>query len=642
MDKNKLIGLALLCALFVGFTYMNTQQQEKYAARAAAMEAAEAEETMNSIDAAEATNGSTSQTSNVESESEEQRKAQSVAQIGESLTAARTATPKSITMQNDVMKVDFSTRGGIINNVELTEYTKYAEDGERNEIVKLMDPATAKMDLGFYIRNGLNNLKINTMEYSFEAQPVVSVADGQQLTMSLTFDSGARVDYIYTLYNTEEDARNYMLDFDIVLHEMTPILANQAALTLNWSNTSYQNERGFSNENTYTTVCYHHPGENSIEELKMGTERESTSVNTALDWIAFKQQFFTSAIIAPGGGIATADVAYSTAAENSGYIKNFSASIALPLNPSTDRYSMALYYGPNKFSTLNDVNDLGYGELSMEELVPLGWGIFGWVNRWFVIPVFDLLRNQIASFGIIILILTILIKLIISPLTYKSYISMAKMRVIKPQVDEIAARYPKQEDAQKKQKATMELYSKVGINPLGGCLPMLIQMPILIAMFRFFPSSIELRGQSFLWANDLSSYDSVLDLPFTIPFYGDHVSLFALLMAVVLFGYSLMNYNQSASSQPQMAGMKFMMLYMMPVMMLLWFNSYSSGLCYYYFLSNLFTIGQTIMIRRMVDDSKILAIMEANSVKNKDKNKSKFQLQWEVAMAEQERKAGKK
>ena len=253
-----------------------------------------------------------------------------------------------------------------------------------------------------------------------------------------------------------------------------------------------------------------------------------------------------------------------------------------------------------------------------------------------MIPVFDFLRNYISNFGIIILILVILVKLVIFPLTYKSYVSMAKMRLIKPKVDELNKKYPKQEDAMKRQQATMELYRKAGINPMGGCIPMLIQLPILIALFRFFPASIELREQPFLWADDLSSYDSVLNLPFSIPFYGDHVSLFALLMAVSLFGYSWYNYQQTASSQPQMAGMKFMMLYLMPIRMLLWFNSYSSGLCYYYLLSNLITIGQTLVIRRMVDDEKIHAIMEANAARKSKGKKSKFQQRYEELLRQQE------
>ena len=248
----------------------------------------------------------------------------------------------------------------------------------------------------------------------------------------------------------------------------------------------------------------------------------------------------------------------------------------------------------------------------------------------------DRFYQFIPSFGLIILILAVLVKVIISPLTYKSYISTAKMRVIKPEVDELAKKYPRQEDAMKRQQATMELYKKAGINPMGGCIPLLIQMPIIIAMFRFFPASIELRGQHFLWADDLSSYDSVLSLPFNIPFYGDHVSLFALLMTVALFAFSYINYQQTASSQPQMAGMKFMMVYLMPVMMLLWFNSYSSGLTYYYFLANILTIGQTLVIRRMIDDEKIHAVMQANAAKNKNRKKSKFQLRYEELLRQQE------
>ena len=318
-------------------------------------------------------------------------------------------------------------------------------------------------------------------------------------------------------------------------------------------------------------------------------------------------------------------------------MKDFSAQMAVPYTIQNDTYDFAFYFGPNKYAILKKVTDPSGEALHLERLIPLGWGIFGWVNRWFVIPVFDFLRNYIGSFGIIILILAVLVKVIISPLTYKSYVSMAKMRIIKPEVDELAKKYPKPEDAMKRQQATMELYKKAGINPMGGCIPLLIQMPIIIAMFRFFPASIELREQPFLWADDLSSYDSILQLPFKIPFYGDHVSLFALLMTAALFIFSYINYQQTSSSQPQMAGMKFMMVYLMPLMMLFWFNSYSSGLCYYYFLANVLTIGQTLLIRRLVDDEKIHAVMKANAAKRGNGGKkSKFQLKYEQMMQQQE------
>ncbi|MDK2979484.1 MAG: YidC/Oxa1 family rane protein insertase, partial [Bacteroidales bacterium] len=281
------------------------------------------------------------------------------------------------------------------------------------------------------------------------------------------------------------------------------------------------------------------------------------------------------------------------------------------------------YFGPNHYTTLKKQG------LEFERIIPLGWGIFGWINRFVVIPVFNFLDNFIANYGLIILILTILIKTVLFPLTYKSYLSSAKMRVLKPEIDLINKKFPKKEDAMKKQQATMALYKKSGVNPMGGCIPMLIQFPILIALFRFFPSSIELRQKSFLWADDLSSYDSILDLPFDIPFYGDHVSLFTLLMALALFFSTKINSGQMGDSNQQMPGMKFMMNYMMPVMLLFFFNGYSAGLSYYYFLSNVITMGQTLIIRRFVDDESLLKKLHEN--KKKPVKKSKWQQRLEEA-----------
>ena len=310
--------------------------------------------------------------------------------------------------------------------------------------------------------------------------------------------------------------------------------------------------------------------------------------------------------------------------------------MGLAYNPQVDGYSMSIYCGPNKYAVLSDVEGPNGEELSMERLIPLGGWLVGWFNRWLVIPVFDFLSKYIANFGIIILILTILVKALIFPLTYKSYLSTAKMRVIKPEMDALNAKYPRQEDAMKKQQEMMNLYKKAGINPMGGCIPMLIQLPLLWALFRFFPVSIELRGEPFLWADDLSSYDSIVDLPFSIPFYGDHVSLFCLLMGVAMVGFSHFTYQQNSASQPQMAGMKFMMVYMMPAMMLFWFNDYASGLCYYYLVSQVITMIQMTAIRRFVDDDKIRALMARNASKQKNKKKSKFQLRYEELMRQQE------
>ena len=648
MDKKTILGIVVVAVLFLGFAYVNTKQQEKYQQEMAAWQAyqdsvaAASRPAVPAADsvaggAAESAVAASGETAAPEAEADlaQTVRQRRIAAMGEYLTAAQEAEPEEFTVENEVMTVRFSTRGGQITGVTLKDYTKYAPRGQRDQLIELMDPASARFDMSFYVKNGLNNVKVNTMDYVFRAEPVETAGDARRVTMRLAVAENAWLEYEYLIYNKQAPERDYLVDFNVRLVNMAPQMANQTSIGIDWSNVSYQNEKGFQNENMYTTLAYRFPGESSIEELGMSDGAKSKSVSTAVNWVAFKQQFFSSVFIAPQN-VSSANMAFDTAAPGSELLKSFSVQMAVPYSAQVEGYDFAFYFGPNKYAILKKVTDNNGADLHMERLIPLGWGIFGWVNRWCVIPVFDFLRNYFGSFGIIILILVILVKLVISPLTYKSYVSMAKMRLIKPQVDELNKKYPKKEDAMKKQQATMELYKKAGINPMGGCIPMLIQLPILIAMFRFFPASIELREQPFLWADDLSSYDSIVNLPFSIPFYGDHVSLFALLMAVSLFGYSYFNYQQTASSQPQMAGMKFMMVYMMPIMMLLWFNSYSSGLCYYYLLSNLFTIGQTLVIRRIVDDEKIHAVMQANAARKSKGKKSKFQQRYEELMRQQE------
>ena len=640
MDKKSIIGIAVVAVLFLGFAYFNSQQQKEYLEQKAAYEAyvdsvaAAARAAAPVADSLASGNGVQAEVAAAEAAAAVRER--QVETLGESLTAAREAEAEEFIVENDVMAVLFSTRGGQIKGVTLKDYTQYGPRGKRDRKIEMMDPATARFGLSFYLKNGLKNVPVNTLDYVFTARPVVGEADGaKSVVMRLPVAEGAYLEYRYLIYDTEAPERDYLVDFDVRLVNMAPEMANQTQIQIDWANTTFQNEKGFQNENMYTTLSYRFPDETSIEELGMSEGAKSKNISTQVNWVAFKQQFFSSVFIAPDN-VSYANLAFDTAAPESSLLKTFTAQMGVPYTPQTEGYDFAFYFGPNKYSILKKIGEPGGADIYLERLVPLGWGIFGWVNRWCVIPVFDFLRNYIGSFGIIIFILVLLVKLVISPLTYKSYVSMAKMRLIKPQVDELNKKFPKREDAAKKQQAMMELYKKAGINPMGGCIPMLIQMPILIAMFRFFPASIELREQPFLWADDLSSYDSIVNLPFSIPFYGDHVSLFALLMAVSLFGYSWFNYQQTASSQPQMAGMKFMMVYMMPIMMLFWFNSYSSGLCYYYLLSNIFTIGQTLVIRRMVDDNKIHAIMQANAAKKSKGKKSKFQQRYEELMRQQE------
>ena len=635
MDKKSIIGIAVVAVLFLGFAYLNTNEQKKYEQKKAAWQATQ--DSLAAVNRAAAVAADTTAViaptdSVAVAEAAAAVRERQVETLGEYLAAAREAAPEEFTVENDVMSVRFSTRGGQVTGVTLKDYRKYAPRKEEGRPVEMMDPETAQFGMTFYVRNGLNNVDVNTLDYVFEADPVTTTPDGAQLVvMRLPVAADASLEYRYLIYDTASPERDYLVDFDVRLVNMAAEMANQTQIRLDWAASTYQNEKGFKNENMYTTVAYRFPGDSSVEELSMSEEERSKEVTTSVNWVAFKQQFFSSVFIAPEN-VSYANMGFTTAQPGSGYVKNFRAQMTVPYTADTEGYDFAFYYGPNKYSILKKVIATEGDDLYMERLIPLGWGIFGWVNRWFVIPVFDFLRNYIPSFGIVILILAVLIRLIISPLTYKSYVSMAKMRLIKPQVDELAKKYPKQEDAMKRQQATMELYKKAGINPMGGCIPLLI----LIAVFRFFPASIELRDQPFLWADDLSSYDSILNLPFSIPFYGDHISLFALLMAASMFFYSYYNYQQTASTQTQMPGMKFMMVYLMPVMLLLWFNSYASGLCYYYLLSNLLTIGQTLVIRRMVDDSKIQAIMQANAARKSNGKKSKFQQRYEELMRQQE------
>ena len=637
MDKKSIIGIVLTGLIFVGFAIYTSKQQKDYQQKLQEYNAYMAQHEQQEADLQSVVDATTAQSAEegVAMSNEEREQLLKVARYGATLAESRGGEAQIVTLENDLLKLDISSMGGQIVNAELKEYTRYAPKEERNELIKMFDPESANFDMSFYIKNGTNNVQVKTSEYNFEVLPVEKSDSQQKVAMRLHVGEGAYYVYEYTLYNEADPSRDYLVDFKVRLENMAPLMAKQSSIGIDWSNRSYQNERGFQNENMYTTIAYRLPGESAIEELGMSDESKSDEVSSSVNWVAFKQQFFSSAFIAPEN-VTYAKMAFNTAKPGSGYIKDFSAEMAVPYDSQVSEYDFSFYFGPNKYAVLKNIVDENGDKIALERLIPLGWGIFGWINRLLVIPVFDLLRQFIPSFGLIILILALLVRLIIFPLTYKSYLSTAKIRVIQPEIAAINEKYPRQEDAMKKQQATMELYKKAGINPLGGCLPMLIQMPVLIAMFRFFPASIELRGQSFLWADDLSSFDSVLNLPFNIPFYGDHVSLFCLLMAVALFTFSFINYNQSSASQPQMAGMKFMMVYMMPIMMIFWFNNYSSGLNYYYFLSSLLSMGQTFLIRTMVDDNKIHAMIQANAKKNTKGKKSRFQQRYEELLRQQE------
>ncbi len=597
MDKNSLLGLFLIGLILFGFTWYNGRQAEEATKQAKA----KAETSVSSTTAQQQTIDTVSYALQAESDS---------AQIENIIEPERIDT-----LKNESFTISFTSHGGRIASVELNGYKRLYEP-YYGDALSLFNKEESDFGLNFYVKNQL----LNTSLLSFK----VAEKTDSSIEYRYYADSVHYFAYIYRI-----DPVSNMVKFDVDLSGIKDIMArNQLDPVLKWHVKAPQQEKGFKNENNYTTIAYKYIGSDEIEELSPSTDSKSEDEIAKLNWLAFKQQFFSSIIIADSC-FAGGEFSYRTFDPKDEHIKDYNASLNVPISEDGNHIGMRFYFGPNKFSVMNK-----YKDISLQKVIPLGGWIVGWISRLVVIPTFDFLSQYIKSYGLIILILTIIIKLVISPLTYKSYLSTAKMRVLKPEMDKISEKYPKQEDAVKKQQAVMALYKSAGVSPMGGCLPILIQFPILWAMFRFFPSAIELRGQSFLWASDLSSYDSIWTFPggFAIPWYGDHISLFTLLMAVSMYITSKIN----MATQPQnnaMPGMNFMMLYMMPAMLLIWFNDYASGLTYYYLLSNLFTLGQTLAFRGLIDDAKLHAQMEKN--KKKPQKKSK----WAAKLEEMQKRA---
>jgi len=503
------------------------------------------------------------------------------------------------TLENNLVRITISNKGGRVRQVELKNYKTF--DGRP---VQLIGADSSSFGLSLAAQNRI----INTNDLYFQT-PGISPSRSQA-SLRLNASSGKYIEYVYSL---GEDS--YMLGFKINVVGLNDVIASNATyISLDWKQSIARQEKSIQSEHMATTVYYKFSGEDEDVDFISESKDEQQSLKTKVKWIAFKQQYFTSVLIADN----TFDspvVESRTNKESEKYVKTLSASFALPYDhKAAESYAMRFYYGPNHYKTLKKIDDL-----HLEKQIPLGWGIFGWVNRFLVIPTFNTLNGFHLNFGIIILLLTIIIRIVILPLTYGSFKSQAKMKVLQPEIAEINAKYP--DDALKKQQETMALYKKAGVNPLGGCIPGLLQMPILIAMFRFFPSSIELRGEHFLWAKDLSTYDSILDLPFKIPFYGDHVSLFTLLMTVSTLFYTRMNMQMTSAANPQMKWM----MYLMPIMFLGVFNNYSAGLSYYYFLSNIFGFGQQYLFKAFIDEDAIHRKIQENKKRPKTQKKSSFQ-----------------
>jgi YidC/Oxa1 family membrane protein insertase len=526
--------------------------------------------------------------------------------------AAADGKEQLVTLENDKIRLTLSSLGGKVKRVELKDYKTW--DGRA---VELMSSDSSRFDITFPAQNRI----INTGQLNFQ---IVEGGTTGKASLRLNAGEGKYLQYNYSL-----EAGSYLVGLDLKvvgLHDLLP--ANTTYLNLDWKDQLNRQEQSVENERTASTLYYRFTGE-EVDYISE-TKDEKQSLKTKVQWIAFKQHFFSSVLIADGISFDAPVVETYTDKNQERYIKNMTASMSLPLeNKPEQDIRLRFYFGPNHYQSLKQIDDL-----HLEKLIPLGWGIFGWVNRYLVIPTFNYLNGFNLNFGIIILILTILVRIILLPLTYGSFKSQAKIRVLQPEMLELNEKYG--DDPMKKQQETMNLYRRAGVNPLGGCIPGLLQLPILIAMFRFFPSSIELRQESFLWAHDLSTYDSILDLGFKIPFYGDHVSLFTLLMTISTIIYTKMNMQMTAATNPSMKWM----MYLMPIFFLGFFNNYSAGLSYYYFLSNIFGFAQQYLFKAFIDEDAIHAKIQEN--KKKPAKKSGFQARLEAMAKEAQRQQAAK
>ncbi len=538
---------------------------------------------------------------------------------------------KTVSLENNLMSIEFSTLGANIEKVVLKEYKDYKKN-----------PLT--------LMNGDNHFSVDLPTVSNRVIPSetlvfnVAAKTDSSVTFSVATTNNGSFDFTYTL-----PSNSYMLGLEIRENNLGQVLRNNGTLNASWKLSLAQQEKGRTFENRYAQI-YYHTSDGDTDYLSE-TSNDEEKLEESLHWIAFKDQYFSNVLIADTK-IDSSLLKSSLADDSSKYLKHYTANFTLPLKNGDTSVGLRYFFGPNHYKLLKsyDENLKGDDKLELEDVISLGWMIFRWVNLIFTIPLFNLLGGFLSNYGIIILIMTIILKAIIFPLTYKSYLSTAKMKVLKPQIDEINARIPA-ENSMERSQATMELYQKAGVNPMGGCLPMLLQMPFLVAFFYFLPNAIELRGESFLWAEDLSTYDAIISWGPKIWLIGDHISLFCLLMTIAngLYTYYNMSVNNQSEQMGQFPFMKYMM-YFMPVMFFFIFNDYASGLSYYYFVSLLITIIQTYVIKNFcVDEQKLLKKIQENQKKpSKPSNSSwlnriaEMQKRQQEMMEEQRRAANDK
>ncbi|MCB8999628.1 MAG: membrane protein insertase YidC [Bacteroidales bacterium] len=605
MDRNSILGIIIIAGILIGYTFLTKPSKEQIAEQKRLADSARTAELLNAELAKAKTADFDSLAKQLPEAVAENKEVDNETKLGVYASHAEGKT-KFYTLENNKVKIVLSNEGARPYSVELKDYKTWDQ-----KPLMLFQGDSSLLGLEFFSDGKsitTNDLFFETDE---ESDDIIVTEAEKSISFKLPVDtSGAYIQYTYTLYPDR-----YLLDFDVKMVGMNQYRTDN--VQLKWEIYSPQQEMGRANELQYTNLYYRF-NDGEVEKFKpRSKDSQDITETTKIQWLAFKQQFFSSVLISDVSPFEGGYMKMDPEPEGNEYIRKFSAELSVPFN-RTDEFNMPMhfYFGPNAFQSLKRIG------FKLEELVTIGGSIIRWINAYVVIPIFNFLDNFISNYGIIILLLTLIIKIALLPLTYRSYMSMAKMRVLKPQIDEINQKIPK-DKAMERQQATMALYKKVGVNPMGGCLPMILQMPILYAMFRFFPTSIELRQEHFLWAHDLSTYDSILNLPFTIPMYGDHVSLFTILMTVTTI-ISMKMSGQTPGADTGMPGMKTMM-YMMPVMFMLILNSFSAGLTYYYFLANVITIGQNYLFKYLVDEEAILRKLNSKKLKASTGKKSSFQ-----------------
>ncbi|MDR2120501.1 MAG: membrane protein insertase YidC [Tannerella sp.] len=624
-DKNTIIGFILIGAVILLFSWLNRPTQEQIEAMEAQRRYQDSIAQLQSVapPQTEVTPAVRQPEITALEESPDTVSANRLLQTYGIFAPAAEGTDTFVTIENEKIELRISTKGGNLTFARLKEFVTF----DNKPLILFEGEDESNFNLTLVTAT---NRVVNTSELYFT--PVKS--DAHSVVMRLAVNEQSYMDFIYSL-----NPDDYMLDFAVQGVGLNGLLSpSVSTLDINWNRKVRQLEQGRKYEDQYTGLYYKYSGDD-VEHLNETKDDEERTSNR-LKWIGFKNKFFSTVLIAE-------DVFYaanmrSVKLESAVYLKQFEATTSIPFDAGRQEPVAFRYFiGPNKYALLRgyDKGLSGDKELTLDNLVSLGAKFFRPINKYFIIPIFEFLGRYTANYGLIIFLLTLIIKLLLYPLTYKSYMSSAKMRVLRPQVEEINAKYPKQEQAMEKQKAVMALYSRAGASPMSGCLPMLLQLPVWIALYGLFPTAFELRQSSFLWAKDLSTFDDVIswnaNIPIITSFLGNHLSLFCLLMTVVQIVYTKINMAMSDTGQQQMPGMKYMM-YLMPVMMLFFFNQTSAGLSYYILISSLITIAQTLSCRLFVNEEKLLLKLEEN--KKKPRKKSSFMQRLEEAQRMQEKK----